>query len=108
MKHIQIIQQNESRSWTGLQVPFTQRPGIGNIHTNRKYTKMSEYFKLEDERFKCFLELVNRVKDCEEEKLASPQNLRCNPICSGHIGPYTALTQPLQDKITQAPSSMAG
>ena len=46
IKHIQVIQQNEGRSWTGLQVQFTQRPGVGNIHTNRKFVKMSEYFKV--------------------------------------------------------------
>lgn len=61
---------------------FTQRPGIGNIHTNRKYLKMSEYFKLEDDRFKNFLELINRVRDSEEEKLA-----------------YSGMSQPLQDKM---------
>jgi len=63
-------------------VQFTQRPGIGNIHTNRKYLKMSEYFKLEDDRFKNFLELINRVRDSEEEKLA-----------------YSGMSQPLQDKM---------
>ena len=46
IKHIKVIQQNESKSWVGLLIQFTQSPGMGNIHTNRKFTKMSEYFKV--------------------------------------------------------------
>ena len=41
-----MIQLNENKSWVGLQTQYTQRPGIGNVHTNRKFTKMSEYFKV--------------------------------------------------------------
>lgn len=54
---------------------------MGNIHTNRKFVKMSEYFKLEDDRFKQMLELVNRVRDCEEEKMA-----------------FSGMSQPMQEK----------
>lgn len=83
---------------------------MGNIHTNKKFAKVSEYFKvshnntwwiltnlilcigvqLEDDRFKNLLDLVNRVRDSEEEKMA-----------------YTGMSQPLQDKQIAAPGSLA-
>jgi len=45
---------------------------------------------LEDDRFKNLLDLVNRVRDSEEEKMA-----------------YTGMSQPLQDKQIAAPGSLA-
>jgi len=48
IKHIQAVQQNEMRQWHGMQVQFTQRPGMGNIHTNRKFFQIADYFKVRE------------------------------------------------------------
>lgn len=69
LKHIKIQQQKELRTWNGLNVDYISRPGIQNIIANKKYNRIVEYFKLEDERWKYFLECMSKYKEIEEEKL---------------------------------------
>ncbi len=69
LKHIKIQQQKELRTWNGLNVDYIGRPGIQNIIANKKYNRIVEYFKLEDERWKYFLECMSKYKEIEEEKL---------------------------------------
>ena len=61
LKHIKIQQQKELRTWKGLNVEFIGRPGIINqLLTSKKYVRIVEYFKLEEERWKYFLECMNK------------------------------------------------
>jgi hypothetical protein len=74
LKHIKVIQQKELHSWQGLEILYTQRPGKTSLLTNtgigtsdkinnKKESAMTTYFKLEDERFKFFIEQMNRYRD---------------------------------------------
>ena len=71
IKHIKMIQENEARKWQGLQIQYTSRPGIANLHTSRKYQKISEYAKVSDTQVHpCFMCCVFLARGRETEGIS--------------------------------------
>lgn len=70
LKRVKVIQLQAAKTWKGMNVDFIGRPGIYQVmNTNKKFEALAEYQKIEDERFRYFLEGINKYKEIEEEKL---------------------------------------
>jgi hypothetical protein len=58
-----------------MNVEHIGRPGFYQLAaTNKKFVDLVEYQKLEDERFRYFLEGINKFRELEEEKLLQDMN----------------------------------
>ena len=85
LKKIKAIQANDLKNWKGLPVEYISRPGnyfqlcnmlfcfpglLLNAQLSRaKPTKTADYLKVEDERFRVFLEGLIRYREWEEERM---------------------------------------
>ncbi len=75
LKRIKAMQLHVGKSWKGMNVEHIGRPGFyQQAATNKKFLDLAEYQKLEDERFRYFLEGINKFRELEEEKLLQDMN----------------------------------
>jgi hypothetical protein len=75
LKRIKAMQLQAGKSWKGMNVEHIGRPGFySQAPTNKKFTDLIEYQKLEDERFRYFLDAINKFRELEEEKLIQDMN----------------------------------
>jgi hypothetical protein len=72
LKKIKMIQANDLKTWKGLPVEYISRPGLllnAGSGPQKRQSKTVEHLRIEDERFKVFLEGLIRYREWEEERM---------------------------------------
>jgi len=97
------MQIQAGKNWKGMNVEHIGRPGFySQVTTNKKFTDLIEYQKLEDERFRYFLEGINKYRELEEEKLIQDMNYNKQAKESGVQTGFTTKEVQLAVQIAQS------